>query len=227
MRPCSCMRPSFLLLISSMTSFFPTNHLPVFSSSALFSLQQKRKDRQISPKCVITFPSSHYVLKGVALQCAFSAVEKSAESLFFFFFSLWGFWRKASDQRDIFRTLVGKWHLVEYSQHLSRWQTGGRMEDRIKDCEIKPLQPGDLCQRVLVCQQHYMQKYQRKYRAVRVRAWANICKQLHTVCVYTDCVYSWVCASLFFFIFLHARRFFASFSICIGAGSKNRPGAPR
>lgn len=36
------------------------------------------------------------------------------------------------------------------------------MEDWIKDRETTPLEPGDLCQRALVCQPHSMQKYQRK-----------------------------------------------------------------
>lgn len=72
-------------------------------------------------------------------------------------------WRKLTDHyRPLFRTPVGKWHFIEKSQHLSRWQTGGRMEDWIKDREITPLEPGDLCQRALVCQPHSMHKYQRK-----------------------------------------------------------------
>lgn len=46
---------------------------------------------------------------------------------FFVCVHIWCFWWNASDKSDIFRTLVGKWPLVEYSQQLSRWQTGRRM----------------------------------------------------------------------------------------------------
>lgn len=52
------------------------------------------------------------------------------------------------------RTLAGKWHLVEKSWQHSTCdrQVEGR---RIKDCEITPLQPGDLCRRSPVCQHRF------------------------------------------------------------------------
>lgn len=100
-------------------------------------------------------------------------------------------WESASDQcyRPIFRTLAGKWHLVENSQYLSRWQTGGRMEDWIKDCEITPLLPGDLCQRAPVCQHHFMQRYQRKNRP----RLSSMC-----LCLHVQTAASCVCTHMLF-----------------------------
>lgn len=161
--------------------FFPPQHFFIMAN------QRQQIDvnlRSLTKVYIIFAPSWQYLFK-VALQCALFFVEQSAESLF----CIWGSWRKASDQcyRPIFRTLAGKWHLVENSQYLSRWQTGGRMEDWIKDCEITPLQPGDLCQRAPVCQHHFMQRYQRKNRP----RLSSMCLCLHVqtaascVCVYT------------------------------------------
>lgn len=103
------------------------------------------------------------------------------------------FGEKQSDQHDTFRTLVGKLHLVEHSLRLSRWQTGGTMEGRIRDCEIKPLQPGDLCQRALACQQHDMQKYQRKRR--RRLPWLRVFTSAKSSIMRVR-IYSWVCVCL-------------------------------
>lgn len=67
------------------------------------------------------------------------------------------------------------------------------MAAQIQDCKIKPLQPGDLCQRALVCQQQHMQKYQRELRVcVCVHTCVYTCKHavsvfIHFVCI-PDCV---------------------------------------
>lgn len=203
----TCTPPPLSLLLCTFSS---TDHLLAFPSSR----QQIDVHMTHFTKVYIEPPPR---LTPCSHSCALSAVEESTESLF----CVWGFRRKASDQFDIFRPLVGKWHLVECSQHLSRWQTGGRMEDGIKDGEIKPLQPGDLCQRPLVCQQHYMQECQRRPRRRLSRP--SLCLKTEAYCVCTRVHF--VCVPLF--ISLHARRSFASSSIGIGERSKNWPGAPR
>lgn len=84
------------------------------------------------------------------------------------------------------------------------------MEDRIKDCEIKPLQPGDLCQRAPVCQLHYMQKYQRKHgqRLSRLCAYVLVFTSANSsmLCVYLQfvCIPESVSAYSSLFSFTHA-----------------------
>lgn len=65
-------------------------------------------------------------------------------------------------------------------------QGDGQVEEcrtRMKDWEIKPLQPGDLCQSVLVCQQHCTQKTEHCRGSVCVCV-LYICKQQLTLWIY-------------------------------------------